>query len=254
LKTIILAGGMGTRLAEETHVRPKPMVRVGEDPILLHIMNLYSAAGFTEFIIALGYLGDVIKEYFLNLYALKNDISVHLPTGNLKVHDGRQPDWTIHLVDTGTATQTGGRIGRLRSWVGDETFMVTYGDGVADIDIADVVRFHRSHGKLATITAVHPPARFGELVLSEDKVDTFREKPQTGEAWINGGFFVLEPGVFEYLSGDDCVWEREPLERIAADGELMAYRHSAFWQPMDTLRDKRLLDELWASGEAPWKR
>jgi glucose-1-phosphate cytidylyltransferase len=254
LRTLILAGGLGTRLAEETQVRPKPMVEIGGKPMLYHIMALYAAAGFQEFVVALGYLGETVKEYFAGLYSLHNDISVHLPSGRVDVHGGRQPDWTVHLVDTGAATQTGGRIHRLSRWAQGETFMLTYGDGIADLDIRQLVEFHRSHGRLATITAVHPPARFGELLLSGDRVDAFSEKPQTHDAWINGGFFVLEPGIFDYITGDDCIWERSPLEALAAAGELMAFRHSGFWHPMDTLRDKRLLEQLWESGEAPWKR
>ncbi|HET7463585.1 MAG TPA: glucose-1-phosphate cytidylyltransferase [Longimicrobium sp.] len=254
MKTIILAGGLGTRLSEETQLRPKPMVEIGGLPILWHIMKLYAASGLTEFVVALGYKGEVIKDFFLNLHARANDLSVHLKTGDVVVHGRQQPDWTVHLVDTGPRTETGGRIARLRSWVDGGTFLLTYGDGVADIDVAELVAFHRAHGRLATVTAVHPPARFGELVASGDQVTEFREKPQTADAWINGGFFVLEPGIFDYLADDECIWEREPLEALARDGQLMSYRHRGFWHPMDTLRDKRLLEELWSSGEAPWKR
>ena len=253
MKTVILAGGFGTRLAEETVIRPKPMVEIGGKPILWHIMNIYAAADFKEFVIALGYKGEFIKDYFQKFYALNNDLTVNLATGETTVHAGRQPDWTVHLVDTGPETMTGGRVRRLRDWIGDETFMLTYGDGVANVDVADLVAFHRKHGKLATVTAVRPPARFGGLVFEGDQIIEFTEKPQTGEGWINGGFFVLEPEVLDYIEGDDTIWERGPLESLARDGQLMAYRHDDFWQPMDTLREKGYLESLWESGDAPWK-
>ncbi|MGE5482648.1 MAG: glucose-1-phosphate cytidylyltransferase [Bacteroidota bacterium] len=253
MKTVILAGGLGSRLAEETTVRPKPMVEIGGRPILWHIMSIYASYGFNEFIVALGYKGEVIKDYFLNFYALNNDLTIDLGTGQTVIHDGNQPSWKVHLVDTGLRTQTGGRIKRLAAWLGQETFMLTYGDGVADVDLKRLVDFHRSHGKLATVTAVRPPARFGGLRFDGDLVVQFVEKPQTGEGWINGGFFILEPGVLDYIEGDETVWERGPLERLAADGQLVAYKHVGFWQPMDTLREKQLLEALWESGEAPWK-
>ncbi|MEW6047594.1 MAG: glucose-1-phosphate cytidylyltransferase [Bacillota bacterium] len=253
MKTVILAGGLGSRLAEETTVRPKPMVEIGGRPILWHIMSIYGSYGFNEFIVALGYKGEVIKEYFLNFYAMNNDLTIDLRTGQTTIHDGNQPNWKVHLVDTGLRTQTGGRIKRLARWIGNETFMLTYGDGVANVDLRRLLDFHRSHSKLATVTAVRPPARFGGLSFDGDLVVQFVEKPQTGEGWINGGFFVLEPGVLEYIEGDDTIWEREPLERLAADGELVAYKHAGFWQPMDTLREKQLLEALWESGKAPWK-
>lgn len=253
MKTVILAGGLGSRLAEETMVRPKPMVEIGGKPILWHIMMIYASFGFNEFVVALGYKGEVIKDYFLNFYALNNDLTVDLATGRTHIYDGSQPDWKVHLVDTGLRTQTGGRIKRLLQWIGQETFMLTYGDGVADVDLRQLVDFHRSHGRLATVTAVRPPARFGGLCFDGNRVVRFVEKPQTGEGWINGGFFVLEPGVIDYIEGDDTVWEREPLERLAADGQLVAYKHVGFWQPMDTLREKQLLEALWESGKAPWK-
>ena len=253
MKTVILAGGIGSRLAEETTVRPQPMVEIGGRPILWHIMSIYASYGFNEFIVALGYKGEVIKEYFLNFYALNNDLTIDLSTGQTIIHDGNQPNWKVHLVDTGLRTQTGGRIKRLARWIGNETFMLTYGDGVANVDLRGLLDFHRSHGKLATVTAVRPPARFGGLGFDGDLVVRFVEKPQTGEGWINGGFFVLEPGVLDYIEGDDTVWEREPLERLAADGQLVAYKHAGFWQPMDTLREKQLLEALWESGKAPWK-
>jgi len=253
MKTIILAGGLGTRLSEETSLRPKPMVEIGDRPILEHIMQIYSAFGYREFILALGYKAEVVKEHFLNFYAHRSNLTIDLSTGGVKVHDGQQPNWKVHLVDTGLNSQTGGRVWRLRDWVDGETFMLTYGDGLSDVNIRELVDFHKSHGKLATVTAVRPPARFGGLIFDGDRVEEFSEKPQTGEGWINGGFFVLEKGIFEYLSGEGDIWERDPLERITEAGELMAYKHEGFWQAMDTLREKRLLETLWESGKAPWK-
>jgi glucose-1-phosphate cytidylyltransferase len=252
MKTVILAGGLGTRLSEETVVMPKPMVEVGGKPILWHILNMYSGYDFREFVIALGYKGEVIKDYFLNFYALNNDLSIDLARGSTKIHDRNQIDWIVHLVDTGSQTQTGGRLKRLRHWIGRDTFMMTYGDGVADVNIKDIVAFHRAHGKLATVTTVRPPARFGNISFEGSHVAAFTEKPQTGEGWVNGGFFVLEPEVLDYIDGDDIIWERDPLERLAQEKQLMAYRHHGFWQPMDTLREKRLLEDLWQSGKAPW--
>ncbi|MCB2153410.1 glucose-1-phosphate cytidylyltransferase [bacterium] len=254
MKTIILAGGFGTRLSEETVLRPKPMVEIGAKPILWHVMNIYAAAGFKEFIIALGYKGEYIKEYFLHFYELNNDLTINLAAGEKVIRSIKQPDWLIHLVDTGLKTQTGGRVRRLKEWIGDETFMLTYGDGLADVPVDKIVEFHKSHGKLATVTAVRPPARFGGMRFDDDRVAEFLEKPQTGEGWINGGFFVLEPEVIDYITeGDPSIWERGPLERLAEDGQLMAYKHQGFFQPMDTLREKELLERLWQSGEAPWK-
>jgi glucose-1-phosphate cytidylyltransferase len=253
MKTIILAGGAGTRLSEETGVKPKPMLEIGEHPILWHIMQIYAFHGFSEFLVALGYKGEVIKDYFLNFYARNADLTVRLGQGENEVHAASPPNWTVHLVDTGLATQTGGRMRRLSSWIGRETFLMTYGDGVADVDLTSLVAFHRSHGKLATITAVRPPGRFGALVLDSDRVTAFAEKPQVGEGWINGGFFVLEPEVLDLIGGDETLWEHDPLSTLASRGELMAFRHFGFWQPMDTLREKRLLEELWHSGKAPWK-
>jgi len=253
MKTIILAGGMGTRLSEETAVRPKPMVEVGGKPILWHLLNIYAAHGFEEFVLALGYKGEVIKEYFLNFFALNNDLTIDLATGQMTVHHGKQPKWKVHCVDTGLNSMTGGRIRRLREWIGNETFMATYGDGLSDVNIAELVKFHKSHGKMATVTAVRPPARFGGIVFDGHMVKEFTEKPQTGEGWINGGFFVLEPGVLDYIEGDDTIWERTPLERLAEDGQLAAFHHEGFFQPMDTIREKQLLESLWQSGKAPWK-
>ena len=252
MKVVILAGGLGTRLAEETTVRPKPMVEIGGRPILTHIMRWYSHFGFNEFIIALGYKGEQIKQYFLNYYALNSDITVELQSGAVTVHDGHQEDWIVHLVDTGAETMTGGRVRRLRKWLTDETFMLTYGDGLADVDLTALVAFHRQHGRLATITAVRPPARFGELTFEGDRVTRFTEKPQTGEGWINGGFFVLNRAVLDYIPGDQTMWEVEPMRKLAEQGDLMAYRHPGFWQPMDTLREKQQLQELWQNGSAPW--
>jgi glucose-1-phosphate cytidylyltransferase len=254
VKVAILAGGLGSRLQEETEIKPKPMVEIGGRPILWHIMKIYAAYGFNDFLVALGYKGDYIKRWMLEYSSLQGDLTVSFKDGEVKVLEGEREDWTVSLVDTGVATMTGGRIKRLAPHVGAQTFMVTWGDGVADLDVPKLLDFHRGHGKLATVTAVRPPARFGELTLDDEgTVTTFAEKPQLAEGWINGAFFVLEPGVFDYIDGDMSQWEREPLERLAAEGQLMAYRHEAFWQCMDTLRDKVLLEQLWASPQPPWK-
>lgn len=252
MKVVILAGGRGTRLAEETAVRPKPMVEIGRHPILWHIMKIYAHHGFDDFLIACGYKGEIIKEYFHNFFILNSDYEIDLASGERNVVNGSGVDWKVGVVDTGMDTMTGGRILRLRPWIGDRTFMVTYGDGVADIDLRALLERHRDHGRLATVTAVRPPARFGGLDLDGDVVRNFTEKPQAGGGWINGGFFVFEPGVFDYLEGDDSILERAPLENLASDGELMAFRHRGFWQPMDTLRDKLNLESMWGDG-APWK-
>lgn len=253
MKVVVLAGGLGTRLQEETTIKPKPMVEIGGHPILWHILNIYATYGYKEFVIALGYRGEVIKDYFLNYHYLRNDLSVNLSSGEVSVHDGDREDWQVHLVDTGLQTQTGGRLRRLSEWIGDEPFMMTYGDGVAKLDISKLLDFHRRHGKLATVTAVRPPARFGGISFNGDRVAKFLEKPQIGEGWINGGFFVLEPGVLNYIDGDDAIFERQPLETLAEDGQLVAYRHDDFWQSMDTLRDVRRLESMWQAGQAEWK-
>lgn len=254
MKAIILAGGLGTRLTEETVLRPKPMVEIGDKPIILHIMNIYAAQGVKEFIVAVGYKGDVIKNYFLNFYAINNDISIDLGTGQTTIHNGNKFDWKIHVVDTGLHTQTGGRLKRLGNWLKpDETFMFTYGDGVADIDIRDLLKFHQSQGKLATVTTVHSPARFGRIAFDGDNVTEFYEKLQGAEGWINGGFFVLNAKVLNYIKDDDTIWERDPVENLAHDGQLTGYRHHGFWSCMDTLRERNYLEELWNTGKAPWK-
>lgn len=255
MKAIILAGGLGSRLSEETVLRPKPMVEIGGRPMLWHIMNVYAAHGIREFIIALGYKAEVIKQYFLSFYALNSDISIELASGSTTIHNnGERPDWKVHLVDTGLYTETGGRLKRLRGWLSDdETFMFTYGDGVADLDIKKLLKFHYSQGKLATVTAVRSPARFGRMTFEGDFVREFYEKPQMGEGWINGGFFVLNAKAIDYIEGDQAVWERDPIERLAGDGQMVGYRHYGFWSCMDTLRERNLLEELWVSGKAPWK-
>jgi glucose-1-phosphate cytidylyltransferase len=253
MHVVILAGGLGTRLAEETVVKPKPMVEIGGYPMIWHIMNVYAASGIRDFVVALGYKGEVIKEYFLNFYPHTSDLTMNLATGRASYHNNKAPDWNVTLVDTGLKTETGGRIKRLQSWLGNKRFMLTYGDGVGNIDLKALLAFHEAHGKLATVTAVRPPSRFGSLVLESNRVVKFREKPQTEGGWINGGFFVLEPGIFDYLSEDSGPWESEPLNSIARDGQLMAFPHEGFWQPMDTLREKLLLESLWESDRAPWK-
>ncbi|MGA7263777.1 MAG: glucose-1-phosphate cytidylyltransferase [Stellaceae bacterium] len=254
MRVAILAGGMGTRLAEETDQRPKAMVEIGGKPILWHIMNHYSFYGFNEFVIALGYKKEAIMRYFLDLHYYSSDLTISTGNGSIKVHDQRsEPDWIVHLIDTGVSTDTGGRIKRLAPYIGNSTFMLTWCDGLSNVDLDALLEFHRSHGKLATVTAARPPGRFGYLALDGDNVSSFREKPIDGGGWINGAFFVLEPGVFKYIAADSTSWERESMELLAVHGQLAAYRHSSFWQCMDTLREKRLLDELWTQGKAPWK-
>ena len=254
MKVGILAGGHGTRLAEETEIKPKPMVEIGGRPILWHIMMHYSCFGYRDFVVALGYKGEVIKRYMVDYCALESNLTVNLKAGRVDLHDteGIQ-DWTINLIDTGLHTMTGGRIKRLQPYIGNETFMLTWGDGVSTVDLARLLAFHRAHGRLITMTAVRPPARYGHMEFDGDRIREFTEKPQTAEGWINGAFFVVEPQVFDYIDCDDTQFEKEPLERLAADGELMAYKHDGFWQCMDTRRDKFVLEKLWDSGEAPWK-
>jgi glucose-1-phosphate cytidylyltransferase len=253
MKVAILAGGVGSRLAEETESKPKPMVEIGGKPMLWHIMMHYAYHGLTEFVIALGYKGDYIKRYMVDYCSLNGNLTVNFKDGTVAMHGRAKEDWQVELVDTGQATATGGRIKRLAPYLSDGTFMLTWGDGVSDVDLRKLLEFHKSHGRLLTVTAVRPPARFGKLEIAGDQVVEFSEKPQLSEGWINGAFFVAEPGVFEYVDGDDTQWEREPMERLAADGQLMAYRHDSFWQCMDTLRDRKLLDKLWEEGHAPWK-
>lgn len=253
MKVAILAGGQGSRLAEETQIRPKPLVEIGDKPILWHIMKQYAHFGHDDFFVALGYKGELIKRYFVDYCSLSSDIEVRLKDGFVKrYNDASDFDWNVNLIGTGDNTMTGGRIKRLESHLKDGTFMLTWGDGVSNIDLDKLLAFHRAHGKLATLTAVRPPARYGHLNFEGDRVSQFSEKPQTAEGWINGAFFVLEPEVFDYIEGDETQFEKEPMERLAAEGQLMAYRHEDFWQCMDTLREKHILEKLWESGNAPW--
>lgn len=254
MKVVILAGGFGTRLGEETHLRPKPMIEIGGMPILWHVMKIYSTFSFNDFTICLGYKGYMIKEYFSNYFLHRTDVTIDVKNNKIEVHNNVCEPWKVTLVDTGLYTMTGGRIKRIKKYIGNETFMVTYGDGVGDINIKELVEFHKKHGKYATLTAVQPLGRFGALgVNSKSEVISFQEKPKGDRGWINGGFFVLEPEVFDYIEGDHTVWEREPLENLAKDGQLMAYKHHGFWMCMDTLRDKNELERLWNSGNPPWK-
>jgi glucose-1-phosphate cytidylyltransferase len=253
MKVVILAGGLGTRLAEETDLKPKPMVEIGGYPILWHIIKIYAHYGFKDFYITLGYKGETIKRFFYDYLALNGDLSIDFSNNKIDVKNRDCEDWNINLIDTGQNSMTGGRIKRLEEHLRDETFMVTYGDGVCNVDIGEIVKFHRSHGKLATVTAVHPPARYGELLIGEDSTTTFSEKPQEQRGWINGGFLVFEPQILDYLSGDESILERDALERLAKEKQLVAYRHSDFWQCVDTLHDKRQLEQAWKSGNPPWK-
>lgn len=254
MKVAILAGGAGTRLAEETEIKPKPMVEIGGKPILWHIMRHYYHYGFKNFVIAIGYKGEYIKKYFADYAALNGNLKISFKDGKVETEGGFRPDWTVEIVETGLQTLTGGRIKRLKPYVGNSTFMLTWGDGVSDVNLHDLLRFHRSHGKLATLTAVRPPARYGHLKIKDGGiVEEFSEKPQAAEGWINGAFFVLEPGIFDYIEGDNTQWEKEPLENLAKDGQLMAYMHTSYWQCMDTLRDKYLLEQQWNSGSPKWK-
>jgi glucose-1-phosphate cytidylyltransferase len=253
MKAVILAGGLGTRLSEETSVRPKPMVEVGGKPILWHIMKIYSAHGINEFVVCLGYKGYMIKEYFANYFLHVSDVTFDMKNNRMELHQNSTEPWQVTLVDTGETTQTGGRIKRIRNYLNDEDFCCTYGDGVADVDITRLIEFHRARKTLATLTAVQPPGRFGAVAMDGHKVASFQEKPEGDGGWINGGFFVLSPEVIDYIAGDNTLWEKEPMENLARDGQLASYRHHGFWRPMDTLRDKTNLEELWNSGRAPWK-
>ena len=253
MKVVILAGGMGTRLQEETHLRPKPMVEIGGKPILWHIMKHYAEHNFSDFYIALGYLGDHIKNFFLSQYNLSGSLAIDFKNNNIERREHASENWRVNMVETGIGTMTGGRLLRLKKQLGDETLMITYGDGVSDVNLTDLLQFHRSHGRIATMTAVRPPARFGGLSLDGDVVESFTEKPVLGEGWINGGFMVLEPQVFDYLDDDQSILESMALERLASESQLMAYRHSGFWQCMDTMRDKNYLQNLWDTGNPPWK-
>jgi len=253
MKVAILAGGLGTRLSEETTIKPKPMVEIGGKPMLWHIMNIYAAYGYKEFVVALGYKGEIIKDYFLNYHNHTRSLTVNLNSGEVTALEGHSQDWIVHLLDTGMETQTGGRVKRLAEFIGPEPFMLTYGDGVANVDIPKLLEFHKKRGKLVTLTAVRPPARFGQMAIQAGNVLEFKEKPQIGEGWINGGFFVLQPEIVDYIPDDKILWEREPLEKIAADGQLCAYQHPDFWLCMDTLRDVQMLEKLWSEGNAPWK-
>ena len=254
MKAVLLAGGMGTRIAEETHLRPKPMIEIGGRPILWHIMKLYSYYGVNEFIICVGYKGYLIKEYFSNYYMHMSDVTFDMRDGHNIVHNNDAEPWVVTVVDTGENTMTGGRVKQIQKYVGNETFCLTYGDGIADIDIRKLISFHKDHEKLATVTAVQPPGRFGRLALDNyNAVLSFLEKPSGDGDWVSGGFFVLEPEVMNYIEGDLTIWEREPLERIAETNNLVAFKHSGFWQPMDTMRDKNLLEDYWGRGKAPWK-
>ena len=253
MKAVILAGGLGTRISEETSARPKPMVEIGGKPILWHVMKIYAAHGINDFIICLGYKGYMVKEYFANYFLHMSNITIDMAQNKMEVHQNSAEPWRVTLVDTGENTMTGGRLKRVRQYLDDEDFCFTYGDGVGDIDIAELISFHKQQNTLATLTAMQPPGRFGALVLEQHLVARFQEKPEGDGSWINGGFFVLSPKVIDYIDADSTTWEREPMERLAAEGQMSAYRHRRFWQPMDTLRDKNHLEELWANGKAPWK-
>jgi glucose-1-phosphate cytidylyltransferase len=254
MKAVILAGGLGTRISEETHLKPKPMIEIGGKPILWHILKIYRAHGINEFVICCGYKGYLIKEYFANYFLHMSDVTFHMKLNSMEVHHKKAEPWEVTLVDTGEATMTGGRLKRVREYLGEGSFCFTYGDGVADVDVTALIAHHKKHGRMATVTAVQPPGRFGTLQFgSSDAVEGFQEKPQGDGNWINGGFFVLEPQVIDHIEGDANLWEQEPLRALASENQLTAYQHHGFWQPMDTLRDRHLLEELWSSGQAPWK-
>lgn len=253
MKAVILAGGLGSRLSEETQSRPKPMVKIGDYPIIWHIMKSYAAHGITEFVICAGYKGYVIKEYFSNYLMHMSDLTIDMAENSISIHRNKAEDWKVTIINTGESTMTGGRIKRIRDYVGNESFCCTYGDGVSDIDITALIAFHKGSGNKATLSGVQPPGRFGALTLKQSQVVGFQEKPEGDHSWINGGFFVLEPSVFDYISADETIWEQEPLNALAEEGQLGAFIHDGFWHPMDTLRDKNYLEKLWASGNAPWK-
>lgn len=255
MKVVILAGGLGTRISEESHLKPKPMIEIGDRPILWHIMKTYSHFGFNDFIICVGYKGYLIKEYFANYYLHQSDVTIDLKENNLQIHNSKAEPWKVTLVDTGLNTMTGGRIKRIQKYIENKTFMLTYGDGVGNVDIAELLAFHKKHNKYATVTAVQPSGRFGALNIDDkNEILSFQEKPRGDGAWLNGGFFVLEPKIFDYIGGDETIWERQPLESLAKDGQLVAYKFNGFWKPMDTLRDKIELEELWRSGNLPWAK
>ncbi|MBP6864642.1 MAG: glucose-1-phosphate cytidylyltransferase [Candidatus Didemnitutus sp.] len=254
MKAVILAGGLGTRISEETHLKPKPMVEIGGRPILWHVMKIYSAHGVNDFIICAGYKGYVIKEYFANYFLHMSDVTFDMEHNRMEVHHRRSEPWRVTIVDTGEATMTGGRLKRVREYLGEETFCFTYGDGVGDVNITELMSFHRRENRLATLTGVQPPGRYGALGIEGTSVTSFQEKPVGDGGWINGGFFVLEPKVIDYIDGDATIWERKPMERLASEGQMGVYMHTGFWQPMDTLREKTHLEDLWASGKAPWKK
>ena len=253
MKAVILAGGLGTRLSEETSLKPKPMVEIGGKPILWHIMKIYSAHGINDFIICLGYKGYVIKEYFANYFLHTSDVTFDIAKNKMKVHQNNSEPWRVTLIDTGNETQTGGRVKRVKDYIGDETFCLTYGDGIGKIEIEESIKFHKKMGKLATLTGVLPPGRFGSLKIQDDLITSFMEKPLGDGAWVNGGFFVLEPKVLDYIDGDSTVWEKEPINRLVTDNEVAVFKHNDFWQGIDTLRDKNMIQKLWDSGNAPWK-
>lgn len=253
MKAVILAGGLGTRIAEETHLKPKPMIEIGGRPILWHVLKIYSAHGINQFIICCGYKSYSIKEYFANYFLHMSDVTFDMEHNQMEVHQRKAEPWRVTLVDTGEATMTGGRLKRVSEYLGDDNFCFTYGDGVADVDITGLIAFHRAHGKQATVTAVQPAGKYGALEIGGTRVESFVEKPHGDGGWINGGFFVLNPAVIQRIPADDTIWERQPLESLAHEGELQCYKHTGFWQPMDTLRDKNYLEELWQSGRAPWK-
>ncbi|MBF6617642.1 MAG: glucose-1-phosphate cytidylyltransferase [Candidimonas sp.] len=253
MKAVILAGGLGTRISEESHLRPKPMIEIGGKPILWHIMKMYSYHGIDDFVICLGYKGYMIKEYFSNYFLHMSDVTISMQENRMDIHQKHAEPWKVTLVDTGENTMTGGRLKRVAHYLGDDTFCFTYGDGVADINISELLRHHKAAGKYATVTAIQPPGRYGALHIDGNTVDSFQEKPAGDGAWINGGFFVLEPNVMDYIDGDDTVWEQQPLQKLASDGQLSAYQHDGYWQAMDTLREKNILENLWSSGKAPWK-